>query len=147
MLMPVEGRKVRIVVIEDNAPDVMLIRECLAETSVPFEIVHFEDGEQALDRLRTNLAEGVLPDMIILDLNMPKVNGMEVLKTIKRERVLASVPVMVLTSSAAPEEREQAEMNGADRFLRKPFDLYEFLEQVGGTVRDLIPSVRQADDE
>jgi CheY-like chemotaxis protein len=140
--MPGEARTVRVVVVEDNAPDVLLIGECLASSSVPFEIIHFEDGEQAIDGLRAAVKEGVRPDMIVLDLNMPKVNGLQVLRAIKEEDMLSGVPVVILTSSAAPEEREQAERIGADRFLQKPFDLYEFLDQVGGIVRELIPAVK-----
>lgn len=140
--MPAEERTVRLVVIEDNAPDVLLIQECIASSSVPFEIVHYEDGEKATEGLRIMAREGVRPDMIVLDLNMPKINGLEVLQTIKTEAGLSGVPVVVLTSSAAPEEREQAERSGADRFIRKPFDLYEFLNQVGSVVRELIPTAK-----
>lgn len=144
--MPGEARTIRLVVVEDNLPDVLLIGECLAGISVPFEIVHFEDGEQAIEGLRAAAVnEGVRPDMIVLDLNMPKVNGLQVLRAIKEEGVLSGVPVVVLTSSAAPEEREEAEQIGANRFLQKPFDFYEFLDQVGGIVRELIPAVKDAD--
>jgi CheY-like chemotaxis protein len=142
--MPDEIRTVRIVVIEDYAPDVLLIGECLAGSSVPFEIVHFDDGEAALTGLRGTVKGGIPPDLILVDLNMPKVNGLDVLRAIKGESALSGVPVVVLTSSAAPEEREEAELIGADRFLRKPFDLYEFIDQVGGIVRELIPAVKDS---
>ncbi|MBV8072244.1 MAG: response regulator [Acidobacteriaceae bacterium] len=138
--MPNDGKRaIRVVVIEDNTPDVILIGECLNGTSTPYELIHFRDGDEALAGVKSTVAGGRLPDLIVLDLNMPKVNGLEVLEAIKQDPVLANVPVVVLTSSAAPEERQAAERLGADRYLRKPFDLYEFLEQVGGIVRELIP--------
>lgn len=143
--MPDEARTLRVVVIEDNAPDVMLIGECLADSSVPIEIVHFDDGEAALTGM-CGTKNGIRPDLIVVDLNIPKVNGLDVLRAIKRESALDGVPVVVLTSSTAPEEREQAELLGADRFLCKPFDLYEFIDQVRGVVRELIPEVKGADN-
>jgi CheY-like chemotaxis protein len=127
----------RVVVIEDNAPDVMLIEEALAGSPTPFEIVHYSDGEEAIAGLTADASAGARPDLIVLDLNMPKVNGLEVLQRIKQEKFLSTAPVLVLTSSSAPEERQEAERLGADRYLQKPFDLYEFLNQVGGMLREL----------
>ena len=132
----------RVVVIEDNAPDVVLIGEALSGSPVPFEIVHFGDGEEAIAGLSAAVASGNPPDLIVLDLNMPKVSGLEVLQKIKQEPSLSSVPILVLTSSAAPDERAEAERLGVYRYLRKPFDLYEFLEQVGGSFRELIPAAK-----
>lgn len=134
--------RMRLVVIEDNAPDVMLIGEALAGSPSPFEIVHYSDGEEAIAGLTADVSAGTLPDLVVLDLNMPKVNGLEVLERIKQENSLSSVPVLVLTSSSAPEERREAERLGADRYLRKPFDLYEFLDQVGAILRELIPAAK-----
>lgn len=137
------GRAVtRVVVIEDNAPDVVLIGEALSDSPAPFEIVHFQDGEEAIAGLTAAVAGNRRPDLIVLDLNMPKVNGLEVLQRIKQESSLSDVPVLVLTSSSAPEEREEAERLGVDKYLRKPFDLYEFLDQVGGILKELMPSAR-----
>ncbi len=132
----------RVVVIEDNAPDVMLIGEALAGSPTPFVIVHYGDGEEAIAGLTADVSAGATPDLIVLDLNMPKVNGLEVLQRIKEENSLSNVPVLVLTSSSAPEERQEAERLGVDRYLRKPFDLYEFLDQVGGILRELIPAAK-----
>ena len=142
--MSPEQRTLRIVVIEDNTPDVMLIGETLRGSAIPYEIVHFKDGAEAISGLTDASAkQEPLPDLIMLDLNMPKVNGLEVLQAIKKLDSLAHVPVVVLTSSLAPDEKQEAERLGAARYLRKPLDLYDFLDQVGTIVRELIPAAKE----
>src|SRR5579875_1357537 len=136
-------RFVRVVVIEDNAPDVMLLEESLSGQNIRYEITHFRDGVEAISHLTDS--HGVpTPDVIVLDLNMPKVGGLEVLENIKKHEHLSSVPVAILTSSLAPEERERAQKLGANRFLRKPVDLYDYLTQVGDMVRELIPDSKSS---
>ncbi len=128
---------IRILVVEDNLPDVMLIGESLREQNIEFELTHYRDGEEALLKLH----ESRQPfDLIILDLNMPRIGGLEVLERLRREKEFATVPVMVLTSSLAPEEQSDARRLGASRYLKKPADLYEFLSEVGIMVRELMQS-------
>ena len=129
---------VRIVVVEDNFPDVMLVGESLQSLSIEHELVHYSDGEEAMAQLWGSEANSRNPDVIVLDLNMPKVGGLEVLARLKKSGDLSAVPVAILTSSLSPEERSEAQRLGADRFLRKPVDLYDYLDQVGSMLQDLI---------
>jgi|SRR6185437_4178903 len=131
---------VRIAVVEDNTADVVLLEECLSANSISFEIQHFKDGAEAAVHLFGNASGAAsLPDLIVLDLNMPKMNGLELLEKIRGHPRLAGIPVAVLTSSLAPEEKTEAGRLGADRYLRKSADLNEFLREVGEMIRELAP--------
>jgi CheY-like chemotaxis protein len=110
----------------------MLVEESLSAQEIPYKITHYKDGVEALESL-TNLASPP-PDVIVLDLNMPRMSGLEVLSSLRQNQALSKVPIAVLTSSLAPEERQEAHRLGADRFLCKPVDLYEYLSEVGSMV-------------
>ena len=136
-----EGAAVRVLVIDDNAPDVMLIAESLRDQGLTFEITHLRDGEEALSKLTEEPANFRLYDLIVLDLNMPRVSGLEVLSNFRAIPELSKIPVLVLTSSLAPDEQEAVRRLGADRYLNKPADLYEFLNAVGSIVKELVPKL------
>lgn len=120
--------------VDDNTPDVLLISESLHEHCLDHTMTHCSDGEKALRALNANQSQAF--DVMILDLNMPKLGGLEVLEKMKDAE--GSRPaVLVLTSSMVPGEQAQAMALGADRFLRKPSDLDEFLTLVGAAVREL----------
>jgi DNA-binding response OmpR family regulator len=138
---------IRVLVIEDNAPDVMLIGESFREQDLAFEITHLRDGEEVLNRLKEEGSGQPSFHLIILDLNMPKLGGLEVLSSIRANREFATTPILVLTSSLVPNEPAEARRLGADRYMRKPSDLYEFLTQVGAVVRELtgLPSPNRPD--
>lgn len=127
---------VNILVVDDNAPDVVLIAESLRERGLTYKLTHCPDGEQALRVL--NGSNPTSFDVMILDLNMPKVGGFEVLGRMRSKPALRDLPVLVLTSSLVPSEQDEAMRLGADRFLRKPSDLDQFLLDVGAAVRDLV---------
>jgi len=129
---------IRIVIAEDNAADVMLVREALNAHQIPFEITHLKDGAEAVATLCGNQPGENHPDLILLDLNMPKVSGLEVLSAIRKNAVFNNVPIIVLTSSPAPEEQQAARRLGVVHYLQKPSDLYEFIEQVGGAIQEVI---------
>lgn len=136
-----DSEPVRVVVIEDNVPDVMLLGESLTAQDIDYQLTHYKDGVEALAELCSppTGSTGPKPDVIVLDLNMPRMGGLEVLATLKQNRALASIPIAILTSSLSPEEQDQAQKLGASRFLRKPIDLYEYLRDVGGMLRELVP--------
>jgi CheY-like chemotaxis protein len=129
----------RVVVVEDNASDVLLVNECLSGLNTPYELTHFIDGVDAVSGLCNPAPDTPKPDLIVLDINMPKMNGLEVLARIKECELLDAVPIVILTSSFSPEERENAHRLGVHRFVRKPSDLYGFLEKVTAMLRDSIP--------
>ena len=138
----------QILIVEDHAPDVFLVQKALRENQVAFELTRFEDGEQAMLAIqkRGPVALGT-PDLIILDLNLPKVDGMEILREIRKDPSMAKVPIAVLTSSGALQDKVDAIASGADRFITKPVDLRSFVGTVGRSIKELIdpgPSVGPA---
>jgi len=114
--------EVEILVVEDNVADARLIKEALAETGLRHHISCSVDGEAALGYLRecatTDTAR--VPDVIVLDLNMPKVNGHQFLQAMREEALLKDVPVIVLTVSQDDEDVTNALMLGMNYYLRKP---------------------------
>ncbi len=127
----------RILIIEDHAPDVYLVKEALRESGVSFELTQVNDGNAARIYLVEQTSGGI-PDLIFLDLNLPKANGMELLRMIRSWPHLAHVPVAVLTSSNSPQDRENAYRLGANLFITKPAGLPEFLSAVGGAAKTLL---------
>ncbi len=120
-----------ILLVEDSRSDSEILREFLAErTHVP--VVHWvTDGAQALDFVHRKAPHenAPRPDMILLDLGLPRIPGYEVLKKLKEDAALAAIPVVVLTTSQNPDDRKVCLRLGADGFLSKPSNLggYETL--------------------
>jgi CheY-like chemotaxis protein len=128
-----------IVVAEDNEPDVFLIRESLDQAALDYQLQAIDDGDEMLrfvDRLEAD-ESARLPDVILLDLNLPKRSGNEILVYLRRVRRCRDVPVVVMSSSDSAEDQAQAQASGASAYFRKPADLEQFME-IGGLVRSLI---------
>ena len=137
-------KRVRIFLVEDHAPDVYLLQKALRDSQVEFDLIRFEDGEQALYELRNQGPDAIEPpDLVILDLNVPRIDGMDVLRTIRKDPALAKLPVAILTSSLVPKDRMDAMASGADRFITKPVDLTSFVAIVGGSIKGLIEEKTQ----
>jgi DNA-binding response OmpR family regulator len=131
-----EDRKpARVALIEDNPGDVLLIREALREEGLDVDLMHFHDGDEAWASLNR---QAEAPQLILLDLNLPRVDGSLLLRQIRAHPVLSQVPIAILTSSQSPADEEEVLSMGAERFIRKPSGLEEFLTSVGGAVRDLL---------
>ena len=126
----------RIVLVEDNPGDVLLVKKALKEKGIAAKLVCFEDGEQALKSLSQPAQQA--PDLILLDLNVPKIHGIEVLRTIRNTPKLVGVPVVILTSSASPTDIHRTALLGAARFISKPSGLEDFLREVGGGVEEML---------
>jgi CheY-like chemotaxis protein len=115
--------------VEDNPADVGLVREALEEHSVDCELLLINNGEGAIRFIADAEAQGPsCPDLIILDLNLPKKPGRDVLEKIRESQHWRHVPVVVVTSSDAPRDRDDAGRLGASRYVRKPSRLADFLE-------------------
>ena len=114
--------------VEDNPGDVMLLREALKESSVPNEYVVAGDGDDALTALHEAARNGtLLPDLILLDINLPRKDGWEVLRDIKQDLRLARIPVIVLTTSTDGNDVRTAYDLHASCYLSKPSDLDAFM--------------------
>jgi len=137
-----ELRSARIFLAEDNQADVFLVREALVAHGVIFELELAEDGETAcrsLARLCADAGE-LLPDLVVLDLNLPKRNGREVLRQVRASERCRDLPVVVLTSSDSPTDREQAQALGANAYYQKPARLDDFLK-LGAALKSFLPSL------
>lgn len=129
----------RVVLIEDNPADVFLIREAIREKGLDVDLVHYSDGEEAWTNL-SQPADPLLlpPSLILLDLNLPKTEGVSLLRQIREHPALAKVPVAVLTSSQSPIDEREVLQFGHTRFIHKAPTLDEFFEEVGTAVRDIL---------
>jgi two-component system response regulator len=124
-------RKEVILLVEDNPDDEELTCRVLRKNNLCNEVVVVHDGEQALDYLfGTGSYEGrdttVVPQVILLDLGLPKVDGLEVLQRVRSDERTRRLPVVVLTSSEEEQDRVESYMRGANSFVRKPVDFVEF---------------------
>jgi chemotaxis family two-component system response regulator Rcp1 len=124
-------KQLEILLVEDSPSDVRLIREALKETSVDVGITVARDGMEALEYLhRTEHGVNTRPNLILLDLNLPKKNGREVLAEIKASTTLKQIPVIVMTSSHSDEDIVQAYSLNANCYITKPGDLNQYLSVV-----------------
>lgn len=121
-------RDVSIVLVEDNPADARLVRIALEEHGLEGEITIVTDGEMAIHYINSIDAQGLLcPDLVILDLNLPKTPGREVLECVRLSVVCHEAPVVILSSSDAAQDRADAARLGASRYIRKPSLLADFL--------------------
>ena len=123
---------IHILLVEDNEGDILLATEALRAGKIANEISVVKDGQDAIDFLqRTNGYESaIIPDLILLDINLPKIDGKEVLSVIKQDEKLRVIPVVVLTTSSAQEDILDAYYNHANCYITKPVDLDKFLDIV-----------------
>jgi len=121
-----------VLLIEDNHNDVILIQRALARCPGKPDVYHARDGEEALDFLqrRGEHKEAPRPDIIISCLNLPKINGLEVLEKLKHDSKLQRIPFVVLTYSEREEDMVRAYTSGAAGFFTKPIDESQFEETV-----------------
>lgn len=125
-------KSIEILLIEDNPGDVRLTREALQEGKIINSLSVVGDGEQAMDFLhqRGNFAAAPRPDLILLDLNLPRKDGREVLAEIKADPALRHIPVVVLTTSRAEQDILQSYNLHANCYITKPVDFQQFISVV-----------------
>ena len=129
--MTTSGRPARILLVEDNPADVKLVQMALEEAESTSELIVIPDGEQALaffNRLRSGLEPR--PDLVFLDLNLPRVGGLEVLVVVKSEPALSALPVIVFSTSRADTDVRAAYAAGANSYVTKPMDYHRFMAVV-----------------
>lgn len=117
--------EVRVLLVDDNPGDVELVRTTLSECWTEVRLQVARDGVEALSLLLQGLAEGPrqLPDFILLDLNMPRKNGLEVLADVRCEPRLSQIPIIVMSTSNSPEDVQASYRAGANCYVAKPMDI------------------------
>jgi two-component system, chemotaxis family, response regulator Rcp1 len=127
-----EDKPLHLLLVEDSPADVGLVEEAFRESILNFRLHLAEDGLEALQFLRKQgkHADAVVPDLILLDWNLPKMNGREVLEQIKSDQRLRSIPVIVLTTSDDDRDVDRAYRLHANCYMTKPVDLERFLKKI-----------------
>ena len=133
-----------ILLVEDNPGDVLLTREALADFGVPTNLSVVGDGEQAMAFLRRegNHSHEAHPDLILLDLNLPKKDGREVLAEVKSDEDLRRIPVVVLTTSDAEEDVQNVYGLHANSYITKPVEADKFDHAIKSIQKFWLGSVR-----
>ena len=129
--------KMKVLVVEDNPNDVTITKRAMRKSDVKCELHVARDGEEALDALyqKGEFVDTPRPDLILLDINLPKINGLEVLAKVKEDERLRRIPVIVLTISEREEDMVKAYDSGAASYMTKPVDSKDF-ERLIQTVQD-----------
>lgn len=124
-----------ILLVEDNPDDEALATLALRENGFESDIVVAHDGEEALDMLTGKNQIKIKPDLILLDLKLPKISGLEVLKHIRKNEEIKHTPVVILTTSTEDADVASSYDNGANSYIRKPVNYNDFVEQIGYVVK------------
>lgn len=126
------GRAKHILLVEDSGADAQLAREALKECTIPIRLHHTHDGQEALDFLRRSerYRDAPRPDLILLDLNMPRKDGRETLSEIRADEHLKSLVVVVLTTSAAEDDVRAAYEANVNAYITKPVEFDAFVEAI-----------------
>ncbi len=131
----IEGSN-RLLVIEDNPADVELLRRALATAGLDCQLTVVEDGADAMALFRPGTTTPA-PDLAIVDLNLPKHGGLEIIEQMRANPTFADVPVIILSSSSSMRDRSKIETFHIKRYIVKPADLEEFM-RIGWQIRELL---------
>ena len=118
-----------VLLVEDSPADIYIVRESLKKYMKDVDLQVLNDGEKAFDLIEATEADdsALPPAILILDLNLPKRSGQEILQRVRTSRKLARIPVVIFTSSDSPQDRAETARLGATAYFRKPADLEEFM--------------------
>jgi two-component system response regulator len=131
-----------IFIAEDNAGDVSLIRLALSEQGIAHELAVQPDGEKAIQFINAlESGSDLCPALVLLDLNLPRVDGCEVLQRIRQGARCGAIPVIVFSSSDSDRDRQVAIGLGATKYLKKPSNLEDFL-QIGRFLKEMLDETR-----
>lgn len=122
----------QILLVEDNEGDIVLITEVLEEARIINRVETVNDGQKAIEYLKKEgiYKQAFIPDLILLDINLPRKNGLEVLAFVKSTESLKQIPVVMLTTSSSPNDMEEANKNYADSYMTKPIDPENFMKTI-----------------
>jgi len=129
-------RPAEILLVEDSLADIRLFTEALKQCSIPYHLTAIDNGQEALAFLRRegSVGEAPKPDLVVLDLNLPGLNGRQVLTAIRADSALQHLPVVILTSSTAPQDVHELYRICANCFVTKPLDIDQFFFVVRTTI-------------
>lgn len=135
----------RVLLLEDSSADTYLFRRALKNTGLNFDLTVIDDGEKGLDfaKRQGDYAAIAVPDLAVLDLNLPKAGGAAVLAAMRQHKELVGVPVFILSSSESPSDKERVQELGIARYIAKPMDLAEYLH-IGEMVKEVLLASRVA---
>ena len=128
-----QGKKLEIFLVEDNPGDIRLTQEVLKQSKLPNSLRIAYDGEEALNylmELDESLDSDPLPHLILLDLNLPKKSGVEVLSAIKQDQLLKHIPVVILTSSESEQDIKVCYSKHANSYVTKPVDFDRYYDMI-----------------
>lgn len=127
------AKSIRIFLVEDNEGDVFLAKKALSVMRHPVEFDVQMDGKKVLGHLKESVAKGPdsTPDIVFLDLNLPKVSGLELLRSIKLVENLRSIPIVILSSSRSPQDVAAVYAAGGNSYLPKPKSIEDFRKMAG----------------
>lgn len=126
------GRPMEILLVEDNLVNARLTMGSIANGQVKHRLTLTRDGQEAIDFLFRvgRFAKAPRPDLILLDLRLPEIDGLDVLEKIKADETLRAIPVVIMTASEDEQDKLQCEQLKIDGYLRKPVDVHQFLELI-----------------
>lgn len=119
-----------IMIVDDSIVDVLLIQNAFQELNVDNQTIVCNNGQEALQYLNKLSNRDEYPGIILLDINMPKMNGLELLNLLKQDEELRIIPVVILTTSDNPKDKEESYKNYAAGYLVKPLEYNEFIEMM-----------------
>jgi CheY-like chemotaxis protein len=123
--------KLKIFLIEDDTIEVMKLKRAIKKLQLTHELIEAKNGEEALSFLRDS---GVLPDIIFLDLNMPKINGIDFLKIIKNDDVLKYIPIVILTTSNNRKDVLTCHQTGIAGYIIKPLKYEHYVNKIASAL-------------
>jgi CheY-like chemotaxis protein len=133
--MPEDYRLIKILLVEDNPDDILIIQRALKEARVVNQLWVVRDGQEALDFLQhkgqfQDISTSPKPGLILLDINLPKINGLDVLREIKGDAEFKRIPTVILTVSRRDEDIAKGYNHGCNSFIQKPVEFEKFVEVV-----------------
>ncbi len=125
------NKELSIILAEDDEGHATLIRRNLKRSGLMNKILHFKDGQQTIEYLNTEKEKGnEIPSLLLLDIKMPKVDGIEVLQYVKSDPVLKKMPVIMITTTDDPREIDRCHELGCSNYIKKPIDYDNFVDAI-----------------
>jgi CheY-like chemotaxis protein len=121
---------INILLVEDNEGDIMLTMEAFEESKIVNKITAIKDGKEAINYFEALTNKGEIPHLVLLDINLPKVSGHEVLTYIKNNEKFKSIPVIMLTTSSSEKDILQSYKNHVNCYITKPIDVSDFMKAI-----------------